>query len=725
MNREKEFSEIAFSVYVDRYSELYANRAKEMADCLGILRRRFSCSIVFTCSDVRADHFPIFTGWLEGDLIERIVCSNSERYVFDDAVNGVLSAKARTIIFVDAKYLVEHFSAVLKFTVCSLHASEGARLDVSGEIASVDLEALKLSRRDHFTGNSGKLLELIRRCGGLVSPSIGGEEVEPPSPAHQLFLTDAGLRRLSVDRAFSAAPVTFGGVRVADHTRVMVVHAQGAGEGAFGRHFPQADVESIGAYFSGKEKSVVYDIAPAASIPDNTESALSLPRFVLVGRKVGFDLRVRGGYQAVLIASNYNKSKYIAPMLYGAMMQLYPNVVVDFVDDGSSDDSLIIVETFKAAFGLSDSAISVRRNQCNLGTYWIRNDVILRNQSEECVFFVNDSDDCSTAFRVQLQLSMLERSEGYGNFLDIVRVNENYVTAPLNGEVERYGTASLCFTRKLIDRVGYFQVVKKNADTEFIERTRRFVAKGALPWVRYAGLIQPFDGTNLTNDMYERISDNAFSARMSDARAAYTEMFRSHHERISGEDVSRYYQFPRSTVPDEFSSLGLDFLVPGYEGADRYVVYAEKRPKNAELDCWFDLDLSACYIDDDGGIVFLLNRDERMKLHMSFTSALNMYARMIARRFHLISRSAFSGFVGSDKIGSIIRDLIQRSKWSGDNRVICRDGSMMMVSEALSRWPEDWVESTHQQILLVPYLFQGDDISSIVTEESRRRGALS
>jgi len=477
--------------------------------------------------------------------------------------------------------------------------------------------------------------------------------------------------------------------------------------------FPCAEVESVCAHVARAGGSVVYDIVPAAASLGDSGSDLSLPRFVLVGRKINLEIHASDEYQAVFIVSNYSKARYIPSMLYGSMMQLHPNVIVDFVDDGSADDSVAVVEAFKAAFSLSDSLISVRLNRANLGTYWIRNDVVLRRAGHNGVFFVNDSDDCSTALRVRVQLSMLSQSEGYGNFLDIVRVNREYVTAPLNGEVERYGTASLCFTRKLVKRIGSFQVVKKNADTEFIERVRKFIGKNALPWVRYLGLVQPFDGDNLTSDMYQQVSANAFSASLSNGRAQYTQMFRMQHDRIVSSEVSDYYRFPRSTVPDEFSALGPEFLVPGYMGSDKYVVYSSRRPAEEELESWFDLGMNALYVDGDRGVVVLMSSGEALRLRMALPSALTFYAKAVGGRLHLVSRDALNqGPSGEHKsTESTLEDLIYRSKAAGDCLAICEDGATMSVDEAVDNF-------LGGKVAIIPYSIGALETVGLLREEA-------
>ncbi len=251
---------------------------------------------------------------------------------------------------------------------------------------------------------------------------------------------------------------------------------------------------------------VVFDIWPA---PFEFESIANLeasrwvnvPRQILIGQRCPIarsNLRDFQNVEAVFIASNYNKARYLQSSLYSLMMQSHSRVRVEMVDDLSNDDSVVCVQTFKQLMGLADDLIHLRSNYVNRGTYWIRNDVIAQNRQSSSVFFINDSDDYSSALRATLQLAVVQSMPmRQGNFFNIVRVDSRYASLPLNGEVERYGTASLCFTPELIRKVGYFQCIKKNADTEFIERVKHFEGTEALPWLRYPVLFQPFDGGNL------------------------------------------------------------------------------------------------------------------------------------------------------------------------------------------------------------------------------------
>jgi hypothetical protein len=151
---------------------------------------------------------------------------------------------------------------------------------------------------------------------------------------------------------------------------------------------------------------------------------------------------------------------------------------------------------------------------------------------------------------------------------------------PLNREVERYGTASLCFKKDLIAEVGFFQNLRKNADTEFLERVKTFLGDQALPRVRYPVLFQPFDGGNLTADIYNFDAEKRVLSQPNPARAAHAEAFRKHHKRLRKEQLTSHFGFPLSTMAKEYQSLSSDFLVPGYEAMDECLLILDKAPAN-------------------------------------------------------------------------------------------------------------------------------------------------
>jgi hypothetical protein len=194
----------------------------------------------------------------------------------------------------------------------------------------------------------------------------------------------------------------------------------------------------------------------------------------------------------------------------------------------------------------------IQVNPTNRGTYWIRNEALFTIADPTALFLVNDSDDVSSLQRVWLHLQLLRAdSQASGCFMDIVRVDERYLPMRLEAEIERYGTASLAFKASLIDEVGYFENVKRNADTEFIERCRVLKGSKALPWHRYPCLFQVFDGRNLTADIYEVQGDASRITADHSVRAQHTLLFRKQHRGLQSATAKRLYTFPESGVRAE------------------------------------------------------------------------------------------------------------------------------------------------------------------------------
>lgn len=147
-------------------------------------------------------------------------------------------------------------------------------------------------------------------------------------------------------------------------------------------------------------------------------------------------------------------------------------------------------------------------------------------------------------------------------------MDQTYSVLPLNNQVERYGTASLGCRARLHSEVGYFQNIRKNADTEFIERVKGFVGKAAIQWFRYPVLFQPFDGGNLTADIYAIGKTKRALVQSLGNRSAHHEAFKKHHARLDKAGLPSHFNFPLASMPKEYAHIGSDYLIRGYRGFD-------------------------------------------------------------------------------------------------------------------------------------------------------------
>jgi hypothetical protein len=319
-------------------------------------------------------------------------------------------------------------------------------------------------------------------------------------------------------------------------------------------------------------ESVVFDIWPAPNGftvrgRKSKSGWIDVPRQILVGRRCPVSHQevaalASSSDHAVFIMSNYNKAPYLHAALYGWVMQTHPTIRLEIVDDISTDESIEKIRAFQRLTGLDAALMDLSVNESKRGTYWIRNLIISRHLRDGVIFFTNDSDDVSSALRTTLQLGALAAGEARDACLfNVVRVDQNYYPLPLNGDVERYGTASLCFKARLIKRMGFFQLIKKNADTEFIRRVKRFAGPLSCSWLKLPVMFQPFDGGNLTSDIYQMKQGSSGIAANLDLRRLHLEIAERHHASLRLEDLPSSFGFPNAALPAEYAQLGDEFLL--------------------------------------------------------------------------------------------------------------------------------------------------------------------
>jgi len=557
---------LAILIYVDKS---FDNSTEEkLESILRIFKKRFDASITLGFEDFEPLGLLVLSRWLASELIDQTICSGSQGLVLNDLVGAAIRSTAAASIFITAVDALRSPARVLKFIVENLGTSDGVVSDELNRFLQIGKsDLLKVPRRrlsGLWSEDIQRLCEVCDAEGKDLSRPLGSDL----APSH-LFVSASGVRRLGGMPRFRELQMHIGGVPVSMYRKISVLDLEDSvtGEEAFGggRHIKAVHQEVI------EDKTVIFDIWPApyeltgysSSSCENKGSYIDVPRQILVGRRCPVskdDLMQRLEHKAVFIMSNFNKSRYVHAALYGCAMQVHPNVKLEVIDDISTDDSLEKIHNFQHITRLNNSFFDLSKNEKNSGTYWIRNLIISRNLSDNVVFFINDSDDVSSALRSTLQLAALANGTGREACLfNIVRVDKNYVPLPLNGEVERYGTATLSFWPDLIKKVGYFQNIKRNADTEFIRRVTRFLGKSVLPWLRLPVMFQPFDGDNLTADVYQMKQDGSISANLS-LRRRHIEIADKHYESLVLEDLPDVFSYPEGVLAPEYLELGSDFL---------------------------------------------------------------------------------------------------------------------------------------------------------------------
>ena len=165
------------------------------------------------------------------------------------------------------------------------------------------------------------------------------------------------------------------------------------------------------------------------------------------------------------VIATYNMAKYLPLAIRSVLAQTYENIELLIVDDGSTDDTMKVVEPF-----LDDSRIKYRF-QKNQGQAAAKNRGIFESTGEYIAFL--DADDMWFPEKLDLQLPSFSQSETlgivYARLLcideagnEIINLKDNYtllrgrITGPLLiHNFIRFGTTVV--RRECFDRLGGFK----------------------------------------------------------------------------------------------------------------------------------------------------------------------------------------------------------------------------------------------------------------------------
>ncbi|MGF6702951.1 glycosyltransferase involved in cell wall biosynthesis [Paraburkholderia sp. MM5496-R1] len=681
---------LAICVFVSE--RIDAGLIPELPLVLAVLRKRFAASITLGMSGGGRLEPEILQKWLVDGLIDQTICSGHESLVLNDLVDAAIRSNALTAVFADVNELLSRPARMIRFVVAHQGMTRHSALSADGAMWHAGQSQLRDIPKVRFPANWNDGLRYVHSVyapGKQQTLAISREpalESISATQSHRLFVTETGLSRLGGWETFRTRPIRFGGIDVSQFDAVSVLslnrELQPEGEDAW-RTVP-------GIVRSGTDgESVVFDIWPAPYSPPSADrgsenAAIDLPRQILVGRRcpvpVTTVVTAREEQEAVYIMSNFNKARYLHAALYGWLMQTHSRIKLEIVDDISTDESVEKTREFFARLSVDPALFTLEINEATRGTYWIRNLIISRNRRDDVVFFVNDSDDISSALRTTLQIGALTSMNiDFACLFNIIRVDGQYAPLPLNDEVERYGTASLCFKANLIDKVGFFQNIRKNADTEFIRRVKRFAGKSSLSWIKLPVMFQPFDGGNLTADICSLSESGGKLTVDNNLRAVHIEIADHHHQSLDPDTLPAHFDFPLSTLPQAYARLGHEFLIDGYRLPDTVVVVLQG--SEVEQESSFLL-AGVSVVVQGAGNDWIVKTSEGDEIQSSsgFFDVLKQYSE----------RSALHAYVTTSQLVSNLREapdrtdgfggkefsnLVLRSKAKGDRYAMKYDGS--------------------------------------------------
>jgi hypothetical protein len=239
--------------------------------------------------------------------------------------------------------------------------------------------------------------------------------------------------------------------------------------------------------------------------------------------------RIESPTRVTVVITSFRPDHSLETSVRATLASTWTNLEVLVVDDASGDQFSTV---YDEVAGL-DPRVRVERLDRNRGTYAGRN-LALELATGEFVTF-QDSDDWMHPRRIQLQVEhLLAHPELPANATRSVRVTDEVEFSNTRSLEAKICEPSILLRRKVVlNRIGFFDLVRKNGDTEY--RRRLQAAFGVeVPVIREVPLT------------WQRTSSGSLShgevARewISQARRAYMNCFAAWHERIAAGTADPY-----------------------------------------------------------------------------------------------------------------------------------------------------------------------------------------
>lgn len=499
--------------------------------------------------------------------IDRALITDAAEFIWLDSIEFAKRQETDYVAFTEAESLAYDFPENLKFITSFLYSDFDFKRDNALKFIACKQSYLRTLASDKFESYK----DLIQS----ITEGQPKKEKKKPSTSgdFSLFISKVGLNRFGGEEKFKQIKeLSFGEKSISRARKIWQLDNQMNIAEFFSQdHSQMAKSELVtipGILAETSAYQIIVDINPGSGVELNRteQGALHIPRMLLTINVVRDAAIKEADTPTTFIMSNFNKAPYIPSALYGIAIQTHQNVNVEIIDDISTDHSIAAIEKFSSLIDKNHLSINFSVNEKSRGTYWIRNSIIKKVIDSNHTYFINDSDDFSSCQRANIQLAIQEKFTSTAQicFGDIVRVDNEFTILPLDGKVERYGTASLGAPAAIHKKYGYYENVRKNADTEFIERLRHFSGKQSTKWFRYPVLFQPFDGNNLTSDIY-KLQSNSVTQNLA-LRDLHKTLFTIKHKNTSLEEISK-----KETLPNFYSPL------KGFVENSKPIVFAARK----------------------------------------------------------------------------------------------------------------------------------------------------
>jgi predicted O-methyltransferase YrrM len=271
-------------------------------------------------------------------------------------------------------------------------------------------------------------------------------------------------------------------------------------------------------------------LEPVALLPDGPTvfDRLSAPRME----------QRSGGPLVSVIMTCFQPDEGLVTAVRSVIAQSWTNWELLVMDDASPEGHEDVLDRVAAM----DPRVRVVRADVNAGTYIRRNEALDLATGEFVT--MHDSDDWAHPRRLELQVSaLLESPDEIANLSSCVRVTDELAFAQARGAKLRPAESSIVFRREAaLTRVGYFDAVRKAADSEYRLRLEAAFGRaipildvGALTLVRY--LPQSLSGSEFRDGWVHP------------SRVAYRNSAWAWHDRIRQGAASPYLAHPLPVRP--------------------------------------------------------------------------------------------------------------------------------------------------------------------------------
>jgi glycosyltransferase involved in cell wall biosynthesis len=239
----------------------------------------------------------------------------------------------------------------------------------------------------------------------------------------------------------------------------------------------------------------------------------------------------------------FNAGETLTTALDSLLVQSWRTLEIIVVDDYSEDDTL----TIATAFAERDQRVQVLRHHVNQGAYAARNTGLQVAKGDYIT--THDADDWSHSQKIEIQVqALIDSAECVASVSHWARCSSELIFGTWRQEASwiHRNVSSLMFRRSVFERLGYWDRVAVNADTEYYYRLLKCFGPQAITEVK-AGVPLSFgrsDPNSLTQNLETHLRTQFFGVRKD-----YMEAAKKWHQSCDNSTRGLYLEFNPKVRP--------------------------------------------------------------------------------------------------------------------------------------------------------------------------------